>query len=68
MMARYLDPLSSHNKQQQKNKKRKKIVRVGPPLAKLSGSAHAISKYSKFCFQRPLKIDKTKTLMTNDSF
>ena len=30
----YLDPLSSH---QNKN-----VVRVGPPLAKLSGSAHAV--------------------------
>ena len=38
MMARflwYLDPLSSHKKEKEKN-----VVKVGPPLAKLSGSGH----------------------------
>ena len=43
MMARfkcYLESLSPHQKQKKKKKKKKNVVRVGPPLAKLSGSAH----------------------------
>ena len=41
MLARilwYLDPLSSH--QLAKLKKKKNVVKVGPPLANLSGFAH----------------------------
>ena len=47
MLARlwwYLDPLSLHQltkKQQQKN-----VVKVGPPLAKLSGSAQNVASLS----------------------
>ena len=40
MMARllyYLDPLSPHHL--------KKVVKVGPPLTKLSGSAHVYARY-----------------------
>ena len=44
MLARilwYLDPLSSQNlKNKIKRNKKKNVVKVGPPPAKLSGSAH----------------------------
>ena len=36
----YLEPLSLH---QLKKQKTKKLVKVGPPLTKLSGSAHTLS-------------------------
>ena len=46
MMARFysaiqLDPLSPHQK------KTNNVVRVQPPLAKLSGSAHVYSNYTR---------------------
>ena len=46
---RYLYPLSSLLKKKKK-KREKKVVRVGPFLAKLSGSAHAMHTLLYFCF------------------
>ena len=46
MMARlqwYLDPSSPHQPKNQKQKNKTINVKVGPPLTKLSGSAHVNS-------------------------
>ena len=48
------------------------VVRVGPPLTKLSGSAHVtylidLTRYSKPVLSSHSEIDKTKVLKTNSS-